>query len=252
MTATVSGTMEAPVELAAAERPALAPAVSPVLDPAHLDPAHLDPARLDGDSREWLRGLRAVGPERDASVARLHALLLRAARFEVARRRPGLPHLRNDDLDEIAYEAADDALVSILARLDSFRGHSRFTTWAYKFALLEAAVKLRKRAWQGREVPLEPDSWTAFASTRPGPHAELEQSELLVSLQRAVTDVLTPHQRTVLVALALNGVPIDLLADRLGTSRGALYKTLHDARRKLRAHLAESGLSRDGRPEVGD
>ena len=195
---------------------------------------------VEEHSGEWLRGLRA----RDEQwLARLHALLLRAARFEVARRRPTLPHLRGNELEDIAYQAADDALMSVLARLDDFRGESRFTTWAYKFALLEAAVKLCKRAWQGREVPLEPESWSLFTSAGLGPEDEAEQSELLQALQQAVDEELTPHQREVLVALALNGVPIDVLAERLETTRGALYKTLHDARRKLRRHLDEQGIS---------
>src|SRR5690242_1131468 len=189
--------------------------------------------------RDWLRSLRANGAERDDAVARLHALLLRAARFEVARRRPTLPHLRGNELDDIALEAADDALMSVLARLDDFRGESRFTTWVYKFALLEAAVKLRRRAWQGREVPLEPETWSLFGSDALEPDEQAEQSELLTRIQHAIKEVLTPHQRQVLVALALNGVPIDVLAERLNTTRGALYKTLHDARRKLREHLGE-------------
>jgi RNA polymerase sigma-70 factor, ECF subfamily len=200
---------------------------------------------LDPDSREWLRALRSQGRERDDAIGRLHELLLRAARFEVARRRPTLPHLRGNDLDDVANQAADDALVSVLGRLDSFRGASRFTTWAYKFALLEAAVKLRRRAWQGREVPLEPETWTIFSSASLEPGAEVEQGELLSAIQGGIGDVLTPHQRRVLVALALNGVPIDVLAERLNTTRGALYKTLHDARRKLRRHLEEQGLSLD-------
>jgi RNA polymerase sigma-70 factor (ECF subfamily) len=197
----------------------------------------------DEESRRWLDELRAEGATKDAAVARLHAVLLRAARFEVGRRRPTLPHLRGDELDDIAVEAADDALMSVLRRLDDFRGASKFTTWVYKFALLEAAVRLRKRAWQGREVPLEPEAWSLFSSVGLTPELEAEQSELLATLQRAIAEVLTPHQRRVLVALALNGVPIDVLADRLGTNRGALYKTLHDARRKLRRHLDECGLS---------
>ena len=200
---------------------------------------------LDPESREWLRCLRATGALREDAIARLHALLLRGARFEVARRRSTLPHLRGDDLDDVANQAADDALVSVLARLDDFRGASRFTTWVYKFALYEAAVKLRKRAWQGREVPLEPETWSLFASDGLRPDTELEQSELLSTLQTAIGEVLTPHQRRVLVALALNGVPIDVLAERLSTTRGALYKTLHDARRKLRKHLQDRGLSLD-------
>ena len=195
------------------------------------------------ESQAWLRDLRSTGATRDAAVARLHALLMRAARFEVARRRAGLPHLRGDQLDDIATEAADDALMAVLRKLDDFRGTGRFTTWVYKFALLEAGVKLRKRAWQGREVPLEPESWAVFSSGALEPDAQAEQAELLVTVQRAIDELLTPHQRTVLVALALNGVPIDVLAERLETTRGALYKTLHDARKKLRAHLEESGLS---------
>jgi RNA polymerase sigma-70 factor, ECF subfamily len=209
-------------------------------------------APLDGASRQWLDQLRSEGAEHDKAVARLHALLLRAARFEVARRRPTLPHLRGNDLDDIALQAADDALMSVLARLDDFRGLSRFTTWAYKFALLEAAVKLRKRAWQGREVPLEPETWSLFSSAGLEPDAEAEQTELLTTLQSAISEVLTTHQRRVLVALALNGVPIDVLAARLNTTRGALYKTLHDARRKLRKHLEESGLSLDPLEETND
>jgi RNA polymerase sigma-70 factor (ECF subfamily) len=200
-------------------------------------------APLDPESREWLRSLRSSGREHEEVVARLHALLLRAARFECARRRPTMPHLRGNDLDDVANQAADDALVSILARLDRFRGDSRFTTWAYKFALLEAAVKLRRRAWQGREIPLEPETWSLFSSAGIEPDESAEQSELLGTLQQAISEVLTPHQRRVLVALALNGVPIDVLAERLNTSRGALYKTLHDARRKLRGHLEDLGMS---------
>jgi RNA polymerase sigma-70 factor, ECF subfamily len=190
-------------------------------------------------SETWWEDLRADGRKQQLAVERLHALLLRAARFEVARRRPALPFLRGDELDDIALEAADDALVSVLRRLGDFRGESRFTTWAYKFALLEAAVKLRRRAWQGREVSLEPEKWTGFAAVGPTPQATAEQNELLARLQRAIAEVLTPHQRQILVAIALNGVPIDVLAERLSTTRGALYKTLHDARRKLRDHLEE-------------
>lgn len=219
-----------------------APAVSIVRPVRSTTPPPSAAPTLDEESREWLRSLRAEGATRDDAVARLHALLLRAALFEVARRRPMLPHVRGNDLDDIANQAADDALVSVLRRLDDFRGASRFTTWAYKFALLEAAVKLRKRSWQGREIPLEPESWSLLSSTGAGPVDAVEQTELLETVQRGIAEMLTPHQRRVLVALALNGVPIDVLADRLSTTRGALYKTLHDARRKLRKHLEDCGL----------
>jgi RNA polymerase sigma-70 factor (ECF subfamily) len=195
------------------------------------------------DSREWLRSLRADGETRNEAVARLHSLLLRAARFEVARRRRGLPHLRGEELDDIALEAAADALVSVLRRLDDFRGDSRFSTWVYKFALHETAVKLRKRAWQARELPVEPEELSLFASADLEPDAQVEQRELLSGLLTAIGEALTPHQRRVLVASTLNGVPIDVLAERFQTTRGALYKTLHDARRNLRRHLGERGLT---------
>ncbi len=197
-------------------------------------------------TQSWLDALRADGPVRDEAVARLHDLLLRAARFEISKRRAALANVRGEELDDLALQAADDALVAILGKLDDFRGASRFTTWAYKFALLEAGVKLRRRAWQGREVVLEPTSWPSFAD--PGASAQdvVESGELLAALQCAIADCLTPHQREVFAALALNEVPIDVLSDRLGTTRGALYKTLHDARRKLRTELAAAGYAEGG------
>jgi RNA polymerase sigma-70 factor (ECF subfamily) len=200
---------------------------------------------LDADSRRWLRELRADGAAKERALADLHALLLRATRFEVARRRPLLPHVRGDDLDDLAVQAADDALMSVLRRLDDFRGVSRFTTWAYKFGLLEAAVKLRKRAWQGKEIPLADEAWSAFSDASAQPDLEAEQGELLATVRQAIDEILTDHQRRVLVALAIDGVPIDVLAEQLGSTRGALYKTLHDARRKLRAELEACGLAPD-------
>jgi len=229
--------------LSAASLPLVEP-VDVARQPAAAEHSPLQ-SSLDPESRDWLDSLRGEGARREEAIARLHALLLRAARFEAARRRPALPHLRGDELDAIALEAADDALMNVLARLGDFRGMSRFTTWVYKFALLEVAVKLRKRAWQRRELPLEPEAWTVFSSDGSGPAERAEQSEFLQTLQRAIEEVLTQHQRRVLVALALNGVPIDVLAERLGTTRGALYKTLHDARRKLRRHLIDSGFALD-------
>jgi RNA polymerase sigma-70 factor (ECF subfamily) len=154
-----------------------------------------------------------------------------------------LPHLRGDDFDDLAMQSADDALVAVLAKLGTYRGESKFTTWAYKFALLEAAVKLRRRAWQGRELPLAPETWPLMPAAGPSPAATAERGELFEELQQAIARELTPHQREVLIATTLNGVPIDVLAERLNTTRGALYKTLHDARHKLRAHLAAQGLS---------
>jgi RNA polymerase sigma-70 factor (ECF subfamily) len=191
--------------------------------------------------RNWVEALTAEGVERDDALAELHELLLRAARFELNRRRAALSHVRGEELDDLAVQAADDAMVALLGKLDSYRGASRFTTWAYKFALLEAGVKVRRRAWQGREVVLEPEAWPMFADAAASIEEGREASELLSELQRAVREELTDHQREVFTALALNEVPIDVLAERLDTTRGALYKTVHDARRKLRAELEAAG-----------
>jgi len=195
--------------------------------------------------RNWVEDLTAEGAGRDDALADLHDLLLRAARFELGRRQGALSHVRGEELDDLAVQAANDAMVALLAKLDTYRGASRFTTWAYKFALLEAGVKVRRRAWQGREVVLEPEAWPSFADEGASVERRREDSELLSALQLAVREELTEHQREVFTALALNEVPIDVLAERLDTTRGALYKTLHDARRKLRAELVAAGHMRE-------
>lgn len=210
-----------------------------------ISAAESEPDRAQADSQAWLAALRSPGAERDEAVARLHDLLLRGARFEVSRRRAALSHVRGEELDDMALQAADDALVAVLAKLDDYRGASRFTTWAYKFALLEAGVRLRRRAWQEREVVLEPEAWPLVADAGHSPQSQAETNELMRALGQSIDSCLTGHQREVLVALALNGVPLDVLAERLNSNRNALYKTLHDARRKLRSDLARRGFTLD-------
>ena len=186
----------------------------------------------------WVDDLRTSSEE---AVERLHALLLRAARFEVRRRASTAPHLSSGELEELAQEAAADAALSVLRRLDDFRGESRFTTWAYKFALLEAASKVRRRAWRHREVVLGPEAWARVEHLAPGPDASAEHAAFVEAVRDGIRDALTPRQQLVLVALTVDGVPIDVLAERLDSNRNALYKTLHDARRRLREHLTAQG-----------
>jgi RNA polymerase sigma-70 factor (ECF subfamily) len=197
---------------------------------------------MDAKSRRWVERLRASDRERDAAAAELRELLLRAARFEVRRRCATLSQIRGGDQEDLAQQSAGDAMVAILSKLDDFRGESQFTTWAYKFALYEAAVKIRKLAWQGRELPLDAEDWPQVPDPGPAPEGEAEVNELLAAIRDEIESSLTPRQRLVLVALALNEVPIDVLAERLETTRGALYKVLHDARKRLRAALVRRGM----------
>jgi RNA polymerase sigma-70 factor, ECF subfamily len=193
----------------------------------------------EADARAWIGALRANGPEREDAASRLHALLVGAARFELIRRRAMIEASTRESLEDLAAQCADDALSAILVKLDDFRFQSRFLTWAYKFAILEAAVRARRRAWQHRELPVDPEAWAALPAATLDPAADFEARERLRSIVAAIRTELSPHQREVLSALVLADVPIDVLAERLGTTRGALYKTLHDARRKLRLAIGD-------------
>jgi RNA polymerase sigma-70 factor, ECF subfamily len=201
----------------------------------------------DRESEAWMRALRGSGAERDRALAELHALLLRLARAEALRRRASLPDAVLADLDDICLQAANDALVAIGAKLERFEGRSRFTTWACKFVLLELSSRLRRHAWRGRPVKLDEAAWERLADAGAATvEGRLEQQELLRALRTAVERELTPLQREVFQAAALGEIPIDVLAERLGSTRGAVYKTLHDARRKLRAALAREGFEVGG------
>jgi RNA polymerase sigma-70 factor, ECF subfamily len=196
---------------------------------------------LDAESAEWLRSLEPDGPHREAALARLHALLLRAARAEAGRRavRTGIG---GPELDDLAHQAADDALLAILRRLDSFRGDSRFTTWAYKFAVLEVASKLGRHFWTRPTASLEPELWDQLpARLGPTPESSAEAGELVSAVRGAVDATLTDRQRSIFVALVVDGIPLDALAVRMQTDRNAIYKVMFDARRKIRAALVTNG-----------
>jgi RNA polymerase sigma-70 factor (ECF subfamily) len=191
------------------------------------------------DDDSWWTHLTEEGPEGDVALARLHELLVRASRHQVWRLR-GLLHAADAAaVDDLAQQAADDAMVAVLRKLPTFEGRSRFTTWVYKFAVLQAGVAVRSQAWRHREVPL-PDT-LPLADTGASPTELTEATQLADAVRRAIATQLTPHQRRVVLALLVEDVPIDVLADRLGSSRNALYKALHDARQRLRAALVASG-----------
>jgi RNA polymerase sigma-70 factor (ECF subfamily) len=193
---------------------------------------------LDGTapSRAWLAALRDP-LTRDEAAAALHVLLLRAARFELARRRHTLPGVPRAELEDLAVQAADDALVAVLAKLHTFRGESRFTTWAYKFAVLEAAVAARKRAWRDRDVTLDDDpSHPALRDRGPTAHDRLEETEMLAAI-RAAMPALSPRQREVLVAYVGGSDLLPVVARALGMDR----ETLKTHLRRIRAKYADAG-----------
>jgi RNA polymerase sigma-70 factor (ECF subfamily) len=190
---------------------------------------------------DLLDRLREVGHRHEMATRELHAMLLRAARYELGRRSAVLAHQHGEDPEDLALQAADDAFVAVMAKLDTFRGESRFSTWAYKFALYEAAARMRRRAWQHREVVLDPESWLAVGDPEASPSGQFDQAELLAAIRTLIDTKLTTRQREVLIALTIQAIPIDVLAERMGSTRGALYKTLHDARRRLRKELTAAG-----------
>jgi RNA polymerase sigma-70 factor (ECF subfamily) len=194
----------------------------------------------DADSRRWLVQLRSDGAVRDDALRRLHTLLLKMA---YTRLRPRGARVPPDAVDELALEAANDALVAVLGHLDSFRGASRFTTWACQFAITEVSVTMRRYRRQRRELPVEPDVVVRLAGARESVEHDVEQAELVRRVCIAIGDALTERQRHVLLAFGVAGDSPQELAASLKTNVGALYKTLHDARRKLRAQLASQGLS---------
>jgi RNA polymerase sigma-70 factor (ECF subfamily) len=197
---------------------------------------------LDASSRRWVEHLRPDHPRHEPAVAKLHDVLQRAALHELHRRRGQLTSLSGPEFDDVAQQCADDAMVNILARLDDFRGLSRFTTWAYKFVIFDVSSKVARHAWRHHAPASEDFAWEQQPDTQaPNPGVQAERREQLTALTRAVREELTPRQRQVFVAIALNDVPIDVLALQLDTNRNALYKNLFDARRKLRASLAAAG-----------
>lgn len=200
---------------------------------------------LDDDSANWLRCLDEASAERDEAIARLHELLLRAARREASRRAPRL-RITGPELEDLAHQAADDALVSVLGKLHTFRGDSRFTTWVYKFAVFEVSGKIGRHFWQACDVRLDAAQWELLPD-RFGmdPHEAAHSAGLLAELRRTVEEEFTEHQRRVFVAIVVDGIPLDALVHRLGTNRNAIYKTVFDARRKLRAALVTKGYLQD-------
>jgi RNA polymerase sigma-70 factor, ECF subfamily len=210
-------------------------------EPASTSNNHPLRAPAERESEQWVEQLQPGNPRREDAVAKLRGVLVRVAYHELSRRPDQLAAISGPELDDLADQAADDALMNVITKLDDFRGLSRFTTWAYKFVMFEVSGKVARHTWrrhppsrEGLLFELTPDSLA------PHPGDRLEQQEQFKALSAAIGE-LTERQREVFVAIALNDVHIDALAIELGTNRNAIYKNLFDARRNLRASMAAAG-----------
>jgi len=197
---------------------------------------------MDTESRRWLVRLHGAGRARDQAIVELHERLRREAWFHIRLRARGIPEFPGGDLDDLAVEAANDALLAVLRKLDEFRGESQFWTWARRFAQLEAPVSIRRRL--GRDRLADDPEWVLACPDRScSPQERAEVQELVRMVSDLIVGELTARQRAVLVAVAIDGVSPAALAVELDSTPGAIYKTLHDARRKLSAQLALSACA---------
>jgi RNA polymerase sigma-70 factor (ECF subfamily) len=192
----------------------------------------------------WLKDLRASGDQRDAALADLRALLLRALPKGIE----SWLSPENPEFEPLIEDTAQETLLRVLDKLDTFEGRSQFTTWVYKISVRVALNELRRRRW--RDVSLEglmeneaEDSTPhQFASFEPGPAAIVERADVLRRVQAIIAEELTERQRAAMHAINMQGVPMEVVAQRMGANRNALYKLLHDARRRLKHRLEREGM----------
>jgi RNA polymerase sigma-70 factor (ECF subfamily) len=198
--------------------------------------------QLDAESAGWLRRLSAAdSTRRHEAEAELHARLLRIALAEVGRRSGSTP-VTGPELTDVAHQAADDAMLAVLAKLAGFRGESRFITWAYRFVILEVSSKLGRHYWRDPPVRLDAAQWERLPD-RFGidPQQRAESAGILAEVRRVVDEELTAHQRRIFVAIVVDGIPLEALATATGLRRNAIYKVVFDARRKIRRALVAKG-----------
>lgn len=207
----------------------------------------------DRNNEEWIASLRAEGQAAQAeALADLRKRLQRSIYFYLSQDRSDLRGLAAQELTQMAEDLAQDATLRVIDNLDKFRGESRFTTWANKIAIRLAISDLRRARYKDFSLEeltadgeLLPASSRLVTATSPTPEKVAERDDVMEKIEMALHEALTERQYQALVAIALKGIPMDVLAERMGTNRNALYKLIHDARRKLKSHLESQGMSTD-------
>ena len=202
------------------------------------------------DNETWLADLRTDGEMQAAALEDLRLRLKRSILYYLGQERSDLRDLSGQELEQMADDLAQDATLRVMDNLDNFRGESQFTTWANRIAVRLAISDLRRARYKdfslddltadGEILPMSNN-----ASSPPSPEKSVEREDVLARINLALEEALTERQYQALTAVALRGVPMDVVAEQMDTNRNALYKLLHDARRKLRAHLEAQGLSTD-------
>jgi len=200
------------------------------------------------DNQAWLADLRTGGEARDSALTDLAVILRRVLPGALAR----WLSPQSGQFDALLDDVIQDTLMRVIDRLDSFEGRSQFTTWVYKIAVRTVLNELRHRKWrevslegleergEGDEMPLE-----RFAAQGPRPESALEQKDAMEMVRRMMVEELTPRQHAAMVAISVQGVPMEVVARRMKTNRNALYKMMHDARLRLKRRLEREGF----RPE---
>jgi RNA polymerase sigma-70 factor (ECF subfamily) len=179
------------------------------------------------------------GPQYEQACTRLHEILVRIAMDEVFRRGPRY-RITGPELNDLAHQAAADALMRITRKIRQFRGDARFTTWAFRFVVLEVSSKLGRHFWRVSNARVDLDEWAQVPDRSGIDPVSHWQARELVEAVRDALETLSARQRQVFTAV-VNGVPLEALASELETNRNALYKTMFDARKKLRAQLVAGG-----------
>jgi RNA polymerase sigma-70 factor (ECF subfamily) len=153
------------------------------------------------------------------------------------------------DLETQVDDFVQDAILRILDKMDSFRGESKFTTWAQKVAVRVAFTEMRRQRWKDISIedlmPEDSGDFTPLVLSDPSPDPEkrTSQTQMLEMVDEMLKTDLTERQRTALMAIMHGGMPLEEVARRMDTNRNALYKLLHDARKQMRSRLVEKGLS---------
>jgi RNA polymerase sigma-70 factor (ECF subfamily) len=195
---------------------------------------------------DWITQL--TPPPEDQAIAKLRAILIRGLK-------PALYKYVDRELDQFVEDTVQDALLKILDKVDTFRGESKFTTWAMKIAVREGLSELRRAKYKDislsdlvindDESGREEINQKSFTDDQPGPDRATHERMILQRVQKMIDEELTDKQKTAMNALMMHGIPIEVVAEQMGTNRNALYKLVYDARLKMKERLMAEGIDPD-------